>query len=67
VEVAAGYYKNGLKTGPWIYKTESGKIKERELYKNGKLASQKETEEFFAKTKTAEPGKTETKKQEPKK
>jgi antitoxin component YwqK of YwqJK toxin-antitoxin module len=51
VEVAAGYYKNGQKTGPWIYKTEDGKVKEKELYKNGKLANQKETDEFFAKTK----------------
>ena len=54
VEVAAGYYKNGEKNGPWIYKTESGKIREKELYKNGVLASKKETDEFFAKTKPAE-------------
>lgn len=52
VEVAAGYYKNGEKNGPWIYKTESGKVREKELYKNGKLASPKETEEFFSKAKT---------------
>lgn len=51
VEVATGFYKNGVKVGPWIYKEESGKIKERELYKDGKLASPKETEEFFAKNK----------------
>lgn len=51
VEVAAGFYKNGAKNGPWIYKTESGKIREKELYKNGTLASKKETEEFFAKSK----------------
>lgn len=56
VEVAAGYYKNGQKTGPWIYKTESGKIREKELYINGSLASQKQTDEFFSKNKTpAEP------------
>jgi len=60
VEVAAGYYKNGEKNGPWIYKTESGKIRERELYKNGILASKKETDEFFAKSKAEnkEPAKT---------
>jgi len=52
VEVAAGFYKNGAKNGPWIYKTESGKVREKELYKNGVLASKKETDEFFAKTKT---------------
>ena len=51
-EVAAGFYKNDLKTGPWIYKEENGKIKEKELYKNGKLASKKETEQFFSKNKT---------------
>lgn len=51
VEVAAGYYKNGQKNGPWIYKTENGKVREKELYKNGKLASKKESDEFFAKTK----------------
>lgn len=50
-EVAAGFYKNGVKTGPWIYKEENGKIKEKEWYVNGKLASPKETEEFFAKNK----------------
>lgn len=53
VEVAAGFYKNGNKNGPWIYKTEDGKIKERELYIDGKQASVKETEAFFAKNKTA--------------
>lgn len=59
VEVAAGYYKNGEKNGPWIYKDEKGNIKEKELYKNGKLATAKETEEFFSKNKPKEtPGKT---------
>lgn len=55
VEVAAGFYKNGAKTGPWIYREESGKIKERELFIDGKLASPKETEAFFSKSKAAEP------------
>ncbi|MBL7933401.1 MAG: toxin-antitoxin system YwqK family antitoxin [Bacteroidia bacterium] len=54
VEVAAGYYKNGEKNGPWIYKTQSGKIREKELYKNGILASPKETEAFFSKNKVEE-------------
>lgn len=52
VEVAAGFYKNGKKTGPWIYKEESGQIKEKEWYVDGELASPKETEEFFAKSKS---------------
>ena len=54
VEVATGYYINDRKNGPWIYKEESGKIKEKELYKEGKLASKKETEEFFNKNKPKE-------------
>lgn len=54
VEVAAGFYKNGEKNGPWIYKTQSGKIREKELYKSGVLASQKETEAFFSKNKVEE-------------
>jgi antitoxin component YwqK of YwqJK toxin-antitoxin module len=49
VEVAAGYHKKGLKNGPWIYRTESNKVREKELYKNGVLASEKETKEFFQK------------------
>ena len=49
IEAAAGYYRNGKKNGPWIYKTESGKIREKELYKNGKLATEKETTDFFSK------------------
>lgn len=48
-EVAAGYYRNGLKVGPWIYRTETGKVREKELYRNGVLASPKETDEFFSK------------------
>ena len=52
VTAAVGYYKNGYKKGPWIYNESSGKIKEKELYKEkGELASPKETEEFFSKNK----------------
>jgi antitoxin component YwqK of YwqJK toxin-antitoxin module len=54
VQVASGYYKNGQKNGPWIYKEQDGKIKEKELYKLGRLASQKETEIFFNKNKSTE-------------
>jgi antitoxin component YwqK of YwqJK toxin-antitoxin module len=54
VEVASGYYKKGMKNGPWIYRNEDGKIKEKELYKEGKPASKKETDEFFAKNKVEE-------------
>ncbi|MBL7902863.1 MAG: toxin-antitoxin system YwqK family antitoxin [Bacteroidia bacterium] len=55
-EVANGFFKKDLKNGPWIYRSEDGKIKEKELYKNGVQASQKETDAFFAKNKTPEPG-----------
>jgi hypothetical protein len=55
VEVANGFFKKDLKNGPWIYRSEDGKIKEKELYKNGVQASQKETDAFFAKNKTPEP------------
>ncbi len=54
VQVASGFYKNGQKNGPWIYKEQDGKIKEKELYKLGRLASQKETDNFFNKNKSTE-------------
>ncbi|MDP1799929.1 MAG: hypothetical protein Q8L81_01160 [Bacteroidota bacterium] len=50
-EVATGSYIKDRKNGPWIYKEENGKIKEKELYKEGKKATQKETDEFFNKGK----------------
>jgi antitoxin component YwqK of YwqJK toxin-antitoxin module len=52
VEAAAGFYKKGQRNGPWIYRSQDGKITEKELYKNGDLAGKKETEEFFSKNKT---------------
>lgn len=64
VTAAVGYYKNGYKTGPWVYRDKTGKVKEKELYKaGGKLATAKETEDFFNKNKTADekPKGTETK------
>jgi antitoxin component YwqK of YwqJK toxin-antitoxin module len=55
VSAAIGYYKNGTKSGPWLYRDKNGKITERELYKpGGKLATAKETEEFFNKNKKSE-------------
>ena len=55
VTAAVGYYKNGYKIGPWIYRDKTGKVKEKELYKaGGKLATAKETEEFFNKNKTSD-------------
>lgn len=68
VEAASGVYKKGLKNGVWIYRNQDNKISEKELYKNGVLASQKEAEAYFAKNKTqTQAPKTETKKVEQKK
>jgi len=65
--VAGGYYKKGLKNGPWIYRSEDGKVKEKELYKNGEQASKKETEAFFNKNKAPnQTPKPEAKKVDPK-
>lgn len=64
IQAATGFYKNGQKTGAWIYKEKDGKIKEKELYIDGKLADKKKTEEFFSKNKVqdSQPKKTEPKK-----
>ncbi|MEO6304574.1 MAG: hypothetical protein ABIP51_15550, partial [Bacteroidia bacterium] len=67
IEVASGYYLHDKKNGPWVYKEESGKIKEKELYKEGKLATKKETEEFFNKNKAKETTPVDPKKSEQKK
>jgi uncharacterized protein len=55
VQVATGFYKNGMKTGPWIYRDKDNKVTEKELYINGQLADKKKTEEFFSKNKEAAP------------
>lgn len=51
VAAASGFFKNGFKNGAWIYKEQDGKISEKELYENGKLADKKKTDEFFSKNK----------------
>jgi antitoxin component YwqK of YwqJK toxin-antitoxin module len=51
VEAAAGYYRNGLKNGPWIYRGTNGRVTEKELYKDGQLATPEETTKFFEKNK----------------
>ena len=64
VSAAVGYYKNGKKVGPWIYRDTKGKVTEKELYKpNGELATKKETDEFFNKNKPTDekPKATDTK------
>lgn len=54
IAAATGFFKNGLKNGPWIYREKDGKVKDKELYKDGVLASKKETEAFFLKNKIAD-------------
>jgi hypothetical protein len=55
ITAAVGYYKNGKKVGPWIYRDKKGKVTEKELFKqNGEQASKKETEEFFNKNKVSD-------------
>ncbi len=55
IAAATGYYKNGKKTGPWIYRESNGKVKEKELYtKTGELANKTETEAFFSKNKVSD-------------
>ena len=55
ITAAVGYYKNGKKVGPWIYRDKKGKVTEKELFKqNGEQASKKETEEFFNKNKAVD-------------
>lgn len=54
IAAASGFFKNGVKNGPWIYREKDGKIKDKELYKEGSLASKKETEAFFDKNKDSD-------------
>ncbi|MGZ3884438.1 MAG: toxin-antitoxin system YwqK family antitoxin [Bacteroidia bacterium] len=54
IVAATGFYKDGIKTGPWIYKNSDGRIKEKELWVDGHLADKKKTAAFFSKTKVGE-------------
>jgi len=47
VAAAQGFYEKGVKKGVWLYKLESGKIKEKEVWQNGKLLNQKEMDAYF--------------------
>jgi antitoxin component YwqK of YwqJK toxin-antitoxin module len=51
---AQGVYENNVKKGFWIYKDSDGKIKEKEVWVNGKKLSPKEMEEYLKKNKTAQ-------------
>lgn len=54
VEAAAGFYRDGKKNGAWIYRNQQGQVTEKELFKNGELASPEETKKFFEKNKVTE-------------
>ncbi len=54
VAAAAGFFKDGKRNGAWIYKEKDGKLKDKELYIDGHLASKAETDAFFAKNKIVE-------------
>ena len=47
VAAAQGFYDKGVKKGVWLYKTEKGTIKEKEVWQNGKLLNQKEMDAYF--------------------
>jgi antitoxin component YwqK of YwqJK toxin-antitoxin module len=47
VAAAQGFYEKGIKKGVWLYKTEKGTIKEKEVWQNGKQLNQKEIDAYF--------------------
>ena len=51
VIAAQGVYENNVKKGVWIYKEQDGKIKDKEVWVNGKQLTAKEMEEYFKKNK----------------
>jgi antitoxin component YwqK of YwqJK toxin-antitoxin module len=47
VAAAQGFYEKGIKKGVWLYKEQSGKIKDKEVWQNGKQLNQKEMDAYF--------------------
>ncbi|MFI5141027.1 MAG: toxin-antitoxin system YwqK family antitoxin [Bacteroidia bacterium] len=47
IAAAQGFYDKGVKKGVWLYKTEKGAIKEKEVWQNGKQLNQKEMDAYF--------------------
>lgn len=47
VAAAQGYYVKGIKNAVWVYKTQDGKITDKEVWQNGKQLSPKEADAFF--------------------
>jgi antitoxin component YwqK of YwqJK toxin-antitoxin module len=52
VIAAQGIYDNNVKKGVWIYKETDGKLKDKEIWVNGKQLSKKDMEEYLKKNKT---------------
>jgi len=63
---AQGIYDNGVKKGIWLYKDQDGKIKDKEVWVNGKQLSPKEMEEYFKKNKTLVENTSDKKTEKPK-
>ncbi|HEX7414079.1 MAG TPA: hypothetical protein VF411_08530 [Bacteroidia bacterium] len=57
---AEGFYEKGIKKGVWLYKEQSGKIKEKEVWQNGKQLNQKEMDAFFKSKNITFPADTKT-------
>jgi len=47
IAAAQGFYEKGVKKGVWLYKTEKGAIKEKEVWQNGKQLNEKEMDAYF--------------------
>ncbi|MEO8760405.1 MAG: hypothetical protein ABI388_04615, partial [Bacteroidia bacterium] len=47
IAAAQGVYDNGVKKNVWIYKTQDGKITDKEVWQNGKQLNDKDKEAYF--------------------
>lgn len=57
---AEGYYEKGIKKGVWLYKEQNGKIKEKEVWQNGKQLNQKAMDAYFKSKNITFPADTKT-------
>ena len=60
IAAAEGFYEKGIKKGVWLYKLENGKIKEKEVWQNGKQLNEKEMEAYFKSKNITFPEETKT-------
>ena len=54
IAAAQGVYDNNVKKGVWIFNEKDGKLKEKEVWVNGKQLKPKEIEEYFKKNKAGQ-------------